>query len=62
MAFFLLFYCRYAESDQALYDKCLRESVEKAKAREAERAAAALKWKEILAAAAAKGVVPVNDN
>lgn len=47
---------RYSDADQALYDKCLRESSEKLKAHEADRERAKAQWEEITKAAAAKGI------
>jgi hypothetical protein len=47
---------RYAESDQALYDKCLRENNEKTRIKDAEREKARAKWLDIQKTAAAKGI------
>ena len=42
--------------DVNLYDKCARENSDKQRAKEAERAAAANKWKAIADSAAANGI------
>lgn len=42
--------------DNALYEKCARENNEKQRAKEAERAQAASKWKAIMDSAAANGI------
>jgi hypothetical protein len=43
------------EMDIALYEKCSRENNEKIKKQEAEREAAAQKWKQIMDMASAQG-------
>ena len=42
--------------DQALYEKCSREYIEKQRKQEQEREAATQKWKSILDAASASGI------
>ena len=46
----------YMEMDATLYDKCARENTDKIRSKETEREAAAVKWQQMISAAAAKGV------
>jgi len=51
-----VFHIRYMEMDVNLYDRCARENNDKQRAKEAERNAAANKWRAILDAANSSGI------